>query len=406
MNNEIAKQNDSQLALVKRENIAQIVQAAPQAYADNTLSHDNCIKAGQNLLNLIEQNGGKITDELDQQVAVFIDKARKTVQKMNERRSPVTKLFDEVRSAFTTVENDIDPSKKGTIPHQLQLLRNEYAAQKRQEEERRRAEELAKQQAAQMRERLVFEMEEDLKGQFHAELERNVNALKDIDNAVTIENYGASFSRVESYPLDLSPEWMTNLHARVRIPYDMRAEAENIEKELVSKLATQFKEQYAFEVGGMKTYILDRLPSKKVNLERIAKANQEEAARLEAEMKQRERAEAARLEQERAKREEEERKQADAKKQASEMNNLFAGQAAMAEYQPRTKVTKKIHLLNPEGILPIITMWWSKEGCTLTADELCKMFKKQITFCEKLANKEGVTIQHESVEYVDDVKAK
>ena len=33
------------------------------------------------------------------------------------------------------------------------------------------------------------------------------------------------------------------------------------------------------------------------------------------------------------------------------------------------------------------------------------MFKKQITFCEKLA-KEGIYLKDESVEYVEDVKAK
>ena len=34
------------------------------------------------------------------------------------------------------------------------------------------------------------------------------------------------------------------------------------------------------------------------------------------------------------------------------------------------------------------------------------MFKKQITFCEKLANKEDIFVNDESVEYVDEVKAK
>ena len=34
------------------------------------------------------------------------------------------------------------------------------------------------------------------------------------------------------------------------------------------------------------------------------------------------------------------------------------------------------------------------------------MFKKQITFCEKLANKEDIFVRNDSVEYVDEVKAK
>ena len=88
------------------------------------------------------------------------------------------------------------------------------------------------------------------------------------------------------------------------------------------------------------------------------------------------------------------------------MQSLFAGQATLQGYTPKTKVTKRINLLNPEGILPIISMWFTNEGCRMTVDDLAKKFKFAITYCEKLANKEGTTIQNESIEYIDEVKAK
>ena len=113
---------ESQLAIIKQENIQTIVSAAPQSYQDNKLSRDNCTRAGQVLLETIQAQG--MTDELDQQAAVFIEKARKTVRKMNERRSPVTKLFDDIRREFTVMENAIDPTKVDTIPFKLQQLRN------------------------------------------------------------------------------------------------------------------------------------------------------------------------------------------------------------------------------------------------------------------------------------------
>lgn len=401
------KDMNNELTIVKQENIAQIVQAAPQSYKDNSLSHDKCVEAGLKILSLIEQNGGNMTDELDQQAAVFIEKARKTVKKMNERRSPVTKLFDQIRTEFTVIENDIDPTKANTVSYKLQQLRNAFAAKKRAEKEKRRQEELAKQQAAQARERFKLDVEDNLKVQFQSELNKNINALKDIDYAVTLENYEKSLNDINTYSTSLSPMWINNLRATVRAPYNITAaEAEAIEMGISHSLCKKFKEQYGFEVGEIKTYILDRLPSKKANLEQIAKSNEAEAARLKEEMQKKESEEAARLEQERMKREEEERKQAEMKKQAAEMDGLFAGQATMAAYQPKTKVTKKIHLLNPEGILPIITMWWSHEGCKMSIDELAKIFKKQITFCEKQANKEGTFIQDESVEYIDSVKTK
>ena len=98
----------SELAIIKQENIQTIVSAAPQSYNDNKLSCERCISAGQSILNTITTNGG-MTDELDKEAALFIEKARKTVKKMNEKRSPVTKLFDDIRREFTVIENAIDP---------------------------------------------------------------------------------------------------------------------------------------------------------------------------------------------------------------------------------------------------------------------------------------------------------
>ncbi|MEB3372977.1 hypothetical protein SFC43_04775 [Bacteroides sp. CR5/BHMF/2] len=105
----------SELAIIKQENIQTIVSAAPQSYNDNKLSCERCISAGQSILNTITANGG-MTDEIDKEAALFIEKARKTVRKMNEKRSPVTKLFDDIRREFTVIENAIDPTKVDTIP--------------------------------------------------------------------------------------------------------------------------------------------------------------------------------------------------------------------------------------------------------------------------------------------------
>lgn len=138
MNNE--SDNKQQVAIIRQENIAAIVQAAPQSYLDNRQSNRRCLQACRELLDTIEAEG--MTDRLDQQAAAYIEKARRTVKVMNERRSPVTKLFDQIRAEFTSLENAIDPSRSDTVPYRLQQLRNRYAARKREEQEAiRRAEE-------------------------------------------------------------------------------------------------------------------------------------------------------------------------------------------------------------------------------------------------------------------------
>ena len=398
--------NDNKLAIIRPENIQTIVQAAPQSYNDNKNSHDRCIDFGLTILNAVRTQG--MNDELDQQAAAFIDKARRTVKVMNERRSPVTKLFDDVRSAFTTMENEIDPSKPGTVAYDLQQFRNQYAAKKRAEEEKRLREEMARRQAEEAARKFRMDVEDDFKRKFQELIYTAINQINRIDNDVTLENYDASLAKLreikEKVDKGLPAGWMDNLHATLIIPVGVKVA--DVENEIKQNLSWQFHNQYVSEVGDAVNYIIDCLPSKRANLEKIAQANAEEAARIKAEMEVRQRAEAERMEKERLEREAEEKRKAEMKRKTAEMTSLFDSQAAAATYQPKTKVTKRINLLNPEGVMPVISLWWSKEGCTLSVDELAKIFKKQIAFCEKLANKDEVFIQHESVEYVDEVKAK
>lgn len=381
------------------------MQAAPQCYELNRTSRDNCVNFGQNILHAIHQQG--MDDELDKQAAAFIEKARRTVKVMNERRSPVTKLFDQVRAAYTAVENEIDPAKTGTIGYQLQQLRNQYAAKKRAEEEKRQREEMERRRAEEAARKFCMDVEDDFKQKFQDLVNSTLNKITEVDNNLTLENYDNSLALLRSIKAtteDCVPAWIETLHTSRLIP--MGIKVADVEKEIKQKLCKQFCDQYLSEVGDTVDYTIDRLPSKKANLERMAKADAEEAARIKAEMEARQKAEAERMEQERAAREAEEKRKAEMERGAAEMKSLFDGQAAVAGYQPETKVTKKINLLNPEGIMPILSLWWSKEGCTLSVEELAKIFKKQISFCEKLANKEDIFVRNESVEYVEEVKAK
>ena len=394
-----------EVAIIKQENIQTIISVAPQSYRDNKLSREKCEAAGQEILDVIMQSG--MTDELDQRAALYIEKARKTVKKMNERRSPVTKLFDEIRKEFTAMESAIDPAKSNTIPYILQQHRNQFAAKKRIEEEERRRKEYERQQLEAARIKMRQDVELDLQQQFQRLVTEKCNILVAIDNAITLDNYEDATKKIEAISATLPADFIDNLHAVVWIPPTItQDELRSVETETKQRLSKQFIEQYAYEIGTTKQNILDRLPSKKTNLERIAQANAEEAARIKAEMEQRQQAEAAEQEAARKRKEEEEKQKAEMARKQAEMTNLFGQQSLSQQtYQPKVKVAQKINLLNPEGIMSILSMWWSKEGCHLSVEELTKMFKKQITFCEKLA-KEGTYIEDESVEYVEDIKAR
>lgn len=385
------------------ENVGVIVRNTPENYNKNQLSCGNCRMAGERLLDEIKTKG--MSDALDQTVAKYIEKARRTVKKMNELRAPLTKLFDQVRKEFTGLENDIDPTKAGTVPYQLQQYRNQYAAKKREQEEARLRAEKAQKEAEAARSKYRTDCMEDYKAKFNELVNTRINELTELNSNVTLETMQAVYDTVSAFATELPADWCPL--SSVRQPLSLTPEeARQIRGEVMKGLLSQFSEQYRAEIGDYRQDILDKLPSKKVELERAAKANAAEAARIKAEMAQREAAEAARKEAERKAREQEEAKKAEALKANSEAVNLFnLAQATTPAYQPKTKVTKKINVTGPSGYMQVLSMWWAKEGCNLSKEELDKIFKKMITFCEKLANKEGEEIIDPGIEYVDDVKA-
>lgn len=398
------QQKTTALISTSAENVGMIVRNTPEAFRKNQLSHDNCLKACESLLVQIRESG--MTDEIDKIAATYLERTRRTVKAMNELRNPVTKLFDQIRKEFTKLENDIDPTKDGTVPYQLQQYRNAYAKKIREEEEARRRAEESRRQADMAREQYRSACSDDYKDQFNHLVISHINKLTDLNDSVTLDNYSAVFDAVTVYAVELPGDWCPP--SSVRIPFNLSSdEAQQIRNDVLNCLIVQFAEQFRVEIGDYRQEILDKLPSKKAGLERIAKASAEEAERIEREMKQREAAEATRKEAERVAREQEEARRQEAQKARAEAASLFeVAQASAEAYSPKAKVTKKIRILNPNGYMQVLAMWWAKEGCNMTDDELAKTFKKQIAFCEKLANKDGLFISDESVSYVDDVKAR
>ncbi len=402
-------ENDNNLPILRQENVQMIVQSAPNAYNTNSLSSERCADFGKNLLDEIERSG--MTDELDKRCADYIDKAKRTLRAMNERRAPFTKLFDQIRSEFTGMENIIDPTKKDTVPYLIQQKRNAYAAKKREEAERARQEEMRRQQREQAVARYTQEAEDDYRRQFDSAVTSTINELTSLNQSLTIDNFDEVGEKLKNFKTTLGNEWFQCCHSHAHKPYEISDdEAVKIRQSILNRLSTQFKAQFANEVGEYRDTIADALPSKKRELERMAKAGAEEQARMKAELDAREAAETRRLDEERKRKEEETQAAKKAQQTATEMDGLF-GQVAVATpvgYQPKTAVCKRVVTDTPDGILAVISMWWSKEGRFLSMEELSKIFKKQITFCEKLANDKDNPefISSSFVRYEEEVKAK
>lgn len=397
----------TEVAIIKRENVELIASTAPQAYNENQVSRQRCLAAGNTLLATIQQQG--MNDELDQQAASFIEKARKTVKKMYDKRSPLTKMFDEIRTNFTSMESDVDPTKKDSVPYQLQQLRNEFAVQKRRQEEERRRTAMKEQQKQASIAKYRTDLEEDYRRVFNGVLNGSLNKLMGINAGITLDNIQQSKETITNFTSTLDETPFSR--SMVLLPTNVSSEElANIRASVLNRLIANFRELYSSQITKAKQEYITMLPSKEAELKRAAQAaSDEEAERIKREIKEREEAEAAKKEQERIEREKKEAAELEMKKQQSEMGALFnMASVSVPTYQPKTAVKKKLVLLNPEGIMPVLSMWWTEEGCKMTVEELTKMFKKQITYCEKRANdkQNSVTIADESVSYEEEVKAK
>ena len=406
MSEELAKVTSTEVAVFEPQNMQMIGEIAIDSYKRNITSHANTVKRGQELRDRIKVEG--MTDELDKDLAEYIRLVGITVKKMNSRRSPVTKMFDMVRKAYTSFENGIDPSKAGTIPYQIQQHRNAYAKKKFEEEERRRREEAARLAKENAKTRYRAEVEEDYISQFNALVNKSINDLTDMDKQLSLDNYDIVYDGIKNFNCELPADWCQKVVSGAHRPAELTPdECRAIQANVIAGLVNRFTEQFPFEVQSTRDDILDRMPSKKRELERIARASAEDAARIKAEMEAKERAEAQRKEAERLEREKQEAAAAQLAAQKQEMDGLFgAPVSAPTTYQPKTQVKKKVVIASNDDIMRIVAFWWSQVGCTLTLDELKKEFKKQITYANTAANSKDNAQYISDVHYEDEVKAK
>lgn len=120
--------------LIKIDEVKNILSSFPDIIGKNTNSVKKCNEAGQALLDTIEGEG--MNETIDQAAADYLKKVNVTLKNMDERRKPITQIFDKVRSFFTSQEKEIDPKDVSTIPGKLVTKRNDYAKFKYEEEQK------------------------------------------------------------------------------------------------------------------------------------------------------------------------------------------------------------------------------------------------------------------------------
>lgn len=393
--------------LIRQNEIGEISQIALDAIAKNQNSSQSCIDYGNRLLAIAEQG---MNDDVDSSLENYINKTRKTVALMNERRKPVTQLFDRIRSGFTQLETAIDPKVAGTPANKAQKLRDQYARKKYEEEERRRREAERMAQIERDKTSYLEACEKEIFGFFNQRTNQAINMLISLNSSLTYSNFDEVSARIDSFDCKFPVKDISGYTFGVMFPSSLgMEEVKEIQKKALEK-GDALMEQYEFDVQGQKDSIMQLLPSKYNELQAIERQKQvdaEAAAAREAEMKRKEQEEQARKEQERKAEEERKKQEEELKKSQESVESLFATAASTVSVpQKKVKVKKMIRVRNPTGYADLFNYWWIGEGQYLTKEELEKVFKKQISFAEKAANQNNDFIKSDNLEYVDEIKAK
>ena len=395
--------------LIKIDEAKNILSSFPDIMGKNTNSVKKCNEAGQALLDTIEGEG--MNETIDQATADYLKKVSVTLKNMDERRKPITQIFDRIRSFFTSQEKQIDPKDPSTIPGKLVIKRNEYAKFKYEEEQKRKRE--AEQRARIETEKANYRqiIGDSLLSYFNQYLSSKVSELQGIFSNLTYENFDREVIGITVFQTDYPKSHFDKFSADSATYYISQETKQEIRREVLEGKYEQYAQQYKAKIVSVKQDLTDRVPSKRkelAELEQLRLANAEEAAKAEELRKQREK-EAAAKRMEELKKEEEAAKQEDPQKsqQSSILSLIMEADASIARPATNAKGKEKIVVLHQQGYLEIFQMWWINEGQTLPVEELEKIFKKMITYCEKQANgKDQKHIESKFIRYEADVKAK
>lgn len=389
---------------VLNSNLPQVLQSTDlQAYQTSVM---RCTEAGNSLIQKIESNGG-LDDSLDQLAEKYIKASSATVRKLNGIRAPLTSCFDEIRKMFTESEKSIAPSQPGSPAYQLQELRNAFARKKAAEaEERRRLEqERIRMEAAANNYRIscvqaIADAYTRQLEEFERFVSRKIDELSKADEAEMLHKNIDILANSTIQHME-----MLNIK---KLPYEPLLAGENKERifnEVYKERMPELLKQFSTDINNMVVRAHARIRQKALLLEQSS-ASAEAGKKLEALA-----AQPLLPEDERSSMAEQAKAEAEVKQKAVEAETLFliAGteKTAEAEYMPKTKSRLVCRPLNAEGYAEVFALWWAGEGKHLDECELQKVFKKQLTYANKMANSaKAEKIASANVEYVNEIKAR
>lgn len=379
-------------------NLPVVLNSAPEILMQNQTSKSKATDAYLTIENLITDNG--MSDFYDSELAKFVEKGKKTIISMNDRRKPVTQMIDLIKKEFTSLESDL----KSTVD-KAQSQRNAYATEKmkiKQEEDRQAALRLAK-------EKEIIEYRKSCEiavSSYFTECASKIKSqfLNDF-NSLTLENIDKAGFESTSSNFD------TYFYKGINLTFPDNS---LLDKDTLDSIRSEFidadysaqKAQFKAEIQSQLRELADKIPSKKAELQTLALADAAETERLLKEKEAREKDEADRIAKEAENKRKEAETAASVKAAGEQAAVLVDAQAGLFE-APKVVESYEIKLTNIAGYLMLVQFWFEKEGKELSQDKFEKFtFARAKAFCENYAKKNDEFIKNPTIIYEPKYKAK
>lgn len=430
---ETIQQETTDVALVYEKSV-DVIKSAGDILNNNTVRKSKAIEVGRNILAAIQENG--MTKELDERAMKYLANVSTALKEMKESRGEVTQIMDALKAIFTKVENELDTKKTGTVPALIQIQRDAYAKQLAEEAKRKAEEaEMVRQKAEELI-NIKSHVERSVNSQFQNWLLEKKQKMQAFFNGITLDVFDDKAAKLKDATISTSFTPTESL-----VPSFCQFHSADEVKQIATQIIEAFKKDFeataVAEMTLLKDDLIERLPSKRAELEeqkRLADAAAEAKRKAEeakskaaAEKAKAEAAEAKRKAEEAAaeqkRREEEEQKRladaaAEAKRKAEEAAEIkaqgeqtmvmFEAEATKAESAPapETRQGYEIQVLHAAGYVQIFQLWFENEANKLPLDKIGNTKLDQAkAWCEKIAHKTGEKIESRFLKYEPTYKA-
>lgn len=362
-------------ALIQFQELPAIAADAPAILEKNTAWMTSGINKGQGLLDTIEAEG--MSPELDADCNEYLAQVATAKIKMNERRSPITKMLTAVAKEFTRLENALDKTDPSTIPYKIQDARDGLARTIALQQLKKQQELRDKQLADQERIDLKIKVQLRVREKYNEILFNFKKANNELFNTINLENIETIKAKLEAIPTTYPEDKFTEIKCVLTSVYLKPDQLEmlvyNARAELYMECAADFKKN----MEELQHYLLDQIPARKNELEEIEmaeKANKKLADQMKADAALRQQEEELRLAKENQQKEKDNEAQANTAKLVGTAELEFNKEVAHAEiFGGNTQVVKHSYVINvmtAQGWMMVINLWFKHFGGKTTLDKI------------------------------------